>query len=170
MPALKARAGEPQMMDPGLDVPSLLLAKSEADELLEQVFLSVPIGVSGAVFGAFASEYAKQAKPMQFDYDDLPDEITLSPPDLPLLSNGPEVTLSKPQLPKLPDLPEIPGLSKEYEEYLYLAFIPLFAAAFILLQNNFGFLGATAGTVAKASLDAWNVFANAVLKGAILKY
>ena len=95
---------------------SMLLAKSEADELLEEIFISVPIIVSGGIVGYIASY------PLE---EELGDIAKLA----------------------------VPG-----------------AAVFFLVAAKFGILGSAAGFLAKFSLDAWNVFANVALKGAILKY
>lgn len=43
-------------------------------------------------------------------------------------------------------------------------------AVFTVVLANTGALNAVSGTAAKALLDAWNIFASAVLPGAILKY
>jgi len=57
----------------------------------------------------------------------------------------------------------------EIPEYAALAFIPLFSFTFVAAAKT-GLLGAFAGAFAKAGLDAWNVFAQVALPGALLKY
>jgi len=54
--------------------PSLLLAKSEADELLEEIFGTFPTAFTGLCLGAFAVEYAKNLKPAEIE--DLPAAVT----------------------------------------------------------------------------------------------
>jgi len=99
-----------------LDAPTLLLAKSEADLLLDEVFTRIPLAVGGGVLGVFVGAAAK---------DTVGDASKFAAP----------------------------------------AFAVLF-----LLGNEAGLLGSASGLLAKVSLDAWNVFAGLVLKGAILKY
>jgi len=109
----------PQMVlpevQPLLDA-SMLLAKSEADELLEEVFMSVPLLVGGGIVGFIASY------PLE---EELGDNAKLAVPA---------------------------------------------TAVFFLAAAKLGILGTAAGFLAKFSLDAWNLFANVALKGAVLKY
>ena len=135
---------DPSMLAPEPAMTTMLLAKSEADELLEDFFGSVPIIVSGIVLGSFVSQYLKNLKPMKTA---LPDAIA-------------EV---------LPELPELPSVPEEYEELASLAVIPAFTVVFVLASQT-GVLGASAGILAKGLLDGWNVIAGLVLKGAYLKY
>ena len=94
----------------------MLLAKSEADELLEEVFMSIPLLVGGGIVGFIASY------PLE---EELGDNAKLAVPA---------------------------------------------TAVFFLAAAKLGILGTAAGFLAKFSLDAWNLFANVALKGAVLKY
>jgi hypothetical protein len=108
-----------------VEVPTVLLAKSEADELLGDIFLSFPLAVVGAVFGYAALQTAKSVLEVEFP---------------------------------------------EGSETVVVIVAAVGGAAFLILLSNVGFLGGVAGVLAKALLDGWNVIANAVLKGALLKY
>lgn len=55
------------------------------------------------------------------------------------------------------------------EDYFTFIAVPGFCLLFVLAAN-FGVLGGASGLFAKALLDGWNVFANLLLPGAILKY
>ena len=46
-------------MAPFINGASLLIAKSEGDEALEEVFLNFPLIMTGAVLGGFVVQYAK---------------------------------------------------------------------------------------------------------------
>jgi len=145
LPSMRSHVRPAMILDvvPEIDVPSILLAKTEADELLDDIISSVPIAVTGGLLALFASEYAKNLKPLSTP---LPDFI-----------------------PELPELPELPSVPEEYSGLASTALIPVGAVAF-LLAAKVGLLGGFAGLLAKSSLDAWNVFASIVLKGAYLKY
>jgi hypothetical protein len=166
--AIKPRLTQPQML---LEETSLLLAKSSGDELLDDVFAAVPLVVSGLALGAFAREYAMKVKPMVFKYDDLPEEFVLAPPDLPVLRNGPALTLQRPSLPGYGD--SIPNLSPpdlgKYGELISYAFIPLVAAVFVA-AGEAGVLNTAGGLSMKLLFDVWNTFAAVFLPGALLKY
>ena len=123
---------------------SLLLAKSEGDELIEELFGSVPIVVSGGVLAFFISQYIQNLKPLETT---IPTAIT----------------------EKLPELPELPVIPEEYDQYVTPAIVVGFTVLFVA-SANFGLLGSLAGALAKGLLDGWNVFANVALPGAILKY
>lgn len=104
---------------------SMLLAKSEADELIDEVFLTFPTIFTGLVLGSFIDQYIKQSE------------------------FGESVVES--------------GFPTQ------LAIVPGFTIAFVAL-SKLGVLGSISGIVAKVSLDGWNIFANVLLPGAILKY
>ena len=146
---------------------SVLLAKSEGDELLEEIFLQFPLAFFGLVLGFFVREYVKNLKPLQFDYNELPQELVLAPPDLPVVRNGPTITLNKPELPEV-GLPSLPDLG-EYAELLSYALIPAVAVGFVA-AGDAGILNTLSGVAMKAGFDGWNVFAGVFLPGALLKY
>jgi len=169
---LPARAPRPLMLAPEhIDAVTTLLAKSEADELLDDALSALPLAFTGAVIGAFFTQYAKNLQPLQFEWSDLPEDITLAPPDLPFLREGPTIELKRPNAPGIPGLPDFdpPSVPSEYAQYIPLLICPVFAGFFVLLGNS-GILGAGAGLFFKTLLDLWNVFANLALKGALLKY
>jgi len=56
-----------------------------------------------------------------------------------------------------------------FEDYFLFVAVPLFAILFVV-AGKIGVLGTGSGVLAKAALDAWNVFAGLLLPGAILKY
>merc|ERR1711924_547628 len=141
--------GRPLMLAPEhIDAVTTLLAKSGAD------------------VGAFFTQYAKNLQPLQFEWSDLPEDITLAPPDLPFLREGPTIELKRPNAPGIPGLPDFdpPSVPSEYAQYIPLLICPVFAGFFVLLGNS-GILGAGAGLFFKTLLDLWNVFANLALKG-----
>lgn len=107
------------------DVPTALLAKSEADELLDDILISFPLVVVGAVFGYAAVQTAQSTLEV-----------------------------------------EVP----EGSEGVIVLVACVAGAALFVIASNTGLFGGVAGILAKALLDGWNVIANAVLKGAILKY
>lgn len=155
-----------------LDAPTLLLAKSEADELLADVFAAFPVAFSGACLGAFALQYAKKSKPLQTTSTDLP-ELTFAPVELPLvgsvdLPSFSTKTVDLPSLPELPDVP-LPDVPEEFEDAASIAIV-LAGMVFAVACSELGVINFFSGTLAKALLDGWNVFANAALPGAILKY
>ena len=140
---LPARAPRPLMLAPEhIDAVTTLLAKSEADELLDDALAAIPLAFTGAVFGAFVVQYVKNLQPLQFEWSDLPDEITLAPPDLPFLREGPTIELKRPDAPGIPGLPDFdpPSIPSEYAQYIPLALCPVFAGLFVLLGNS-GILG-----------------------------
>ena len=102
-----------------------LLAKSEADELLEEFFINFPTLFTGICLAFFVVQYIQSS------------QLNSLVPDLPF----------------------------PFEFFV----IPSFVIVFVL-AGKFGVLGSISAVVAKASLDAWDVFAAAVLPGAILKY
>jgi hypothetical protein len=136
-PVAFLRAGQPRMVMPAGDIagsivdvqtlalPTALLAKSEADELLDEFFIVFPLAFCGLIFGYAAKETAKSALDVEFP---------------------------------------------EGSEGVVTIVACLGGAVFLVLLGNSGFLGAVSGVAAKALLDGWNLIANAVLKGAILKY
>lgn len=132
-----------------IDLPTVLLAKSEADEVIEEVFLAFPIIVAGGLTSAFVVQYIKNLKPLSED-----GLLTKLASDAPL--------------PELPELPNI-DLPEPVTEYGSLVAVPAFTVVFFLAAKA-GFLGTFAGLAAKTSFDAWNIFAQIVLPGAILKY
>jgi hypothetical protein len=112
-------------MLPAVDVSTALLAKSQGDELLEEIFLNFPLAIVGAVFGYAAVQTAKGVLEV-----------------------------------------EIP----EGSEGVVLLVAAVGGAGAFILLTKVGVLGGISGILAKTLLDVWNVIANLVLKGAILKY
>jgi hypothetical protein len=104
---------------------TVLMAKSEADMLLDDFFGAFPLMVVGALFGYAALQTGKKVLEVE-----------------------------------IPENAEIP----------VSIVAALGGAAFLVLASNAGILNAISGITAKTALDAWNVFANTALKGAILKY
>ena len=74
----------------------------------------------------------------------------------------------KTELPGNLPLPVLPT-SAELPDYWQLVAVPSIAVGIVIL-GKVGFLGWASGVLAKGMLDGWNVFANAALPGAILKY
>lgn len=133
-PVTLARAGAPQMVVgvpetlaslQTIDATSVLLAKSQADEFLEDFLISFPVLVCGTVVGYAALQFA--------------------------------LSTFEAELP-------------EGKENIVIAVACLGGSVFLLGLSNAGVLTGAAGIFAKLLLDGWNVIANAVLKGAILKY
>ena len=140
---LPARAPRPLMLAPEhIDAVTTLLAKSEADELLDDALSALPLAFTGAVVGAFFTQYAKNLQPLQFEWSDLPEDITLAPPDLPFLREGPTIELKRPKAPGIPGLPDFdpPDIPSEYAQYIPFLICPVFAGFFVLLGNS-GILG-----------------------------
>ena len=53
-----------QLANEALTASSMLLAKSGADELVEEVFLNFPLVFTGLCVGAFIVQYIQKAKPL----------------------------------------------------------------------------------------------------------
>ena len=68
----------------------------------------------------------------------------------------------------LPDVP-LPDVPEEFEDAASIAIV-LAGMVFAVACSELGVINFLSGTFAKALLDGWNVFANAALPGAILKY
>lgn len=94
---------------------TMLLAKSGADDIIEEVFINLPLVVAGGVIA-----YIGAAGYLEDD--------------------------------------DVAKLAAPAGAILFLAL------------GKAGILGVAAGILAKVSLDAWNVFAGVVLKGALLIY
>ena len=67
-----------------------------------------------------------------FEWSDLPEDITLAPPDLPFLREGPTIELKRPNAPGIPGLPDFdpPSVPSEYAQYIPLLICPVFAGFF----------------------------------------
>jgi hypothetical protein len=133
-PVVLARTGAPRMFGdvsgavgslPMVDATTVLVAKSEADMLLDDTFAAFPLAVVGAIFGYAALGAAQSTLEVE----------------IPEGKEGPVILVAC-----------------------------IGGAAFLVIASNVGILNFFSGVLAKGLLDGWNVIANAVLKGAILKY